>query len=136
MLLPPDAVIVALIVVAIAAMRGRLAGNRLGRQLAAVVLLCALDSAATDVFGLCLGWPVLWASVHRLIAVGVVLAFAAFMELRALAVGAALAWAGALAVVLVPDRHVTTVPGALLAINVVVGWLATTGRLRSMDAID
>jgi serine/threonine-protein kinase len=136
MLLPPDLLIVGLIVVAIAALRHRLTSNRLGRQLAAVVLLCALGSTATDVFGLWLDWPVLWASVHRLLAIGVVLAFAAFMELRALAVGAALAGAGAVSVVLLPDRHAAIVPGVLLGINVVVGWLATTGRLRSSDAID
>ena len=136
MLLPPDAVVVGLIIVAIAVLRRRLTGNRLGRQLATVLLLCAFGSAATDVLGFWLEWPVIWASAHRLLVVGAVLSFAAFMELRALAVAAALALAGAVAVVCLPERHATTVPAVLLAINVVVGWLATTGRLRSTDAID
>ena len=135
-LLPPDLMIVALIVGAIAALRRRLTSNRLGRQLAAVLLLCALVSTATDVFGLWLEWPVLWASVHRLLAIGAVLSFAAFMELRALFVSAALAGAGVLAVLLLPDRQASVVPAVLLAVNVVTGWLVTSGRMRSSDAID
>jgi len=136
MLLPPDVVVVALIVVAIAALRRRLTHNRLGRQLAAVLLLCALASASTDVLGLWLEWPVLWASVHRLVLICGVLSFAALMELRALFVGAALAGAGAVAVVILPERQATIVPAVLLGINVVVGWLVTSGRMRSMDAVD
>jgi len=136
LLLPPDGLIVLLIVVAIAVLRRRLTHNRLGRQLAAVLLLCALASTATDVLGLWLQWPVVWASVHRLVLIGVVLSFAAFMELRALLVSAVLAGAGAFAVVLLPERQATIVPAVLLGINVLTGWLVTSGRLRSTDAID
>ncbi len=136
MLLPADVAIVAIIVVAIAALRRRLTANRIGRQLAAVLLLCALASTAVDALGLALGWPVLWASAHRLLAIGATLAFAALIELRALFVSAALAGAGAVAVVLVPERQATIVPAVLLGINVVTGWLVSSGRIRSTDAID
>ena len=78
----------------------------------------------------------LWASAHRLLAICAVLALAALMELRALFVSAALAGAGAVAVALAPDRHVTIVPSVLMAVNVVTGWLVASGRMRSTDAID
>ncbi len=136
MLLPADVAILVVIVAVLALLRRRLTNNRLGRQLASVLFLCALVSTAIDAFGLWLQWPVLWASEHRLLSVCAVLSFAALMELRALVVSAALAGAGAVAVAVMPEQQVTIVPAVLLGVNVVTGWLVATGRMRSTDAID
>ncbi|MBL8684575.1 MAG: serine/threonine protein kinase [Myxococcales bacterium] len=135
-LLRADIAVISLLVAAVLAFRRRLAANRIGRRLVSVLLLCALASTSVDVFGLWLRWPLLWGSVHRLVAISVVLAFAALMELRSLLVVAALSAAGALAVLLVPSQHVVLTPLVLLAVNVVTGWLVATGRVRSVDAVE